>query len=121
MSNKSIGTAFEYEFCDMLAEHGYWAHRITPDIRGAQPFDIIAAKNGVPLAVDCKTCVANSFSMNRLEDNQIMAFELWLKCGNGEPFVAVKHKEKVYLIGYLELKKKGSVSLKERSDEWSLL
>ena len=121
MNNKALGTAFEQEFCGMLAEHGYWAHFIVPDIRGAQPFDIIAAKNGIPLAVDCKTCVANVFSISRLEDNQIMAFELWMKCGNGEPVIAVKHKEQVFLIGYLELKEKGSISLKERSAEWSLM
>ena len=119
MSNKSLGTAFEQEFCNKLATLGYWVHFIVPDARGAQPFDVIAAKDGRSYAYDCKTCVSKSFSIRRLEDNQVMAFEKWMKCGNDEPLVAVKHDNKVFLIGYKELKEKKSIRLDERTPEWS--
>lgn len=120
MSNKSLGTAFEKEFCNWLASHGYWVHFIVPDARGAQPFDIVAAKDGKAFAFDCKTCVSKTFSIGRLEDNQIMAFERWLKCGNENPQIAVKHDGKLFLISYLELKKEKSIKLDERIAVWNL-
>ena len=111
MNNKTIGNAFESEMVELLAERGYWAHFIVPDAAGRQPFDIIACKNGIPYAIDCKTCVANRFSIKRLEENQILAFEKWLQCGNTEPVVAVKHNDKVYLIPYRDLRSGNSVKI----------
>lgn len=117
MTNKKLGTEFEQQVCKKLAHEGYWVHFITPDARGAQPFDIVAVKNGKAFAIDCKTCVSNSISIKRLEDNQIMAFEKWLKCGNEMPLIAVKHDEMLYWIKYDELKNNGSISLKEMKGE----
>ena len=53
MSNKSIGTAFEREFAGLLAEKGFWVHRLQ-DNQNGQPFDIIAVKNGRAYAFDAK-------------------------------------------------------------------
>lgn len=114
INNKKLGTEFEHEVCDRLAQEGYWVHFITPDIRGAQPFDIIAVKNGLALAIDCKTCVSNTFNISRLEDNQVMAFEKWIDCGNSIPLIAVKHKEQIYWLRYDELKKCNSIKLGEQ-------
>lgn len=117
VSNKKLGTAFEREVCRRLAEYGYWVHFIMPDARGAQPFDIIAVRGGVPYAIDCKTCVAQSFSINRLEDNQVMAFDHWIKCGNSDPLIVALHNEKLYCISYSELKIKGKYKFKEGKNE----
>lgn len=114
VNNKRIGTAFEQEMCGILAKDGYWVHFIVPDARGAQPFDIIAVKDGKAIAIDCKTCVAGSFNISRLEDNQIFAFEKWITCGNGDPVIAVKHDGNIYKISYSELKEKKSIRLEER-------
>lgn len=111
MNNKKLGTQFEKDMCDMLSAKGYWVHFIAPDSRGAQPFDIIAVKDGKALAIDCKTCVADTFNISRLEDNQIMAFELWLRCGNEMPQVAVFHNNNIHLIPYCDLKEKKSIKL----------
>lgn len=111
MNNKKLGTEFEKQTCEWLASKGYWVHFIVPDARGAQPFDIIAVKNMKAIAIDCKTCVANRFNISRLEDNQIMAFEKWLQCGNEVPCVFVKHNSKVYCVPYSVLKMQESVSL----------
>lgn len=117
MNNKQIGNEFEKQVCDRLAQEGYWVHFITPDARGAQPFDIIAVREGKALAIDCKTCVAKSFNISRLEDNQIMSFEKWLKCGNEMPLVAVKHEGMLYWIEYEFLKSKVSIRLADLKGE----
>lgn len=114
VSNKKLGTAFEGEVCDLLSAEGYWVHFIVPDARGAQPFDIIAVKGNNSFAIDCKTCVSEVFNIRRLEDNQKSAFDKWLKCGNTDPMIAVKHKDKIYLISYSELKERKSVRLDGR-------
>ena len=113
MNNKKLGTAFEREVCEILAAEGYWVHFITPDARGAQPFDIIAVKNGRAIAIDCKTCVADTFSMKRLEYNQIFAFEKWLRCGNEMPWVMVKHGGNIYQVLYDRIKDGSSVKLEK--------
>lgn len=104
VNNKKLGTAFEHKVCNMLSDLGYWVHFIVPDARGAQPFDIIAVKDGRPYAIDCKTCAAKVFDIGRLENNQIFAFEKWMRCGNGIPVVVVEHDNHVYCIEYPVLK-----------------
>lgn len=111
MNNKKLGSQWEKDFCKMLADDGFWVHFITPDLRGAQPFDVIAVKDGMAYCYDCKTCAANTFNISRLEDNQVMAFEKWVACGNSNPNIAVLHKNKVYIISYAHLKEQGSVKL----------
>lgn len=112
MNNKRMGTDFEREMCKLLKEDGFWVHFISPDASGAQPFDIIAVKAGHALAIDCKTCVSRVFTMDRLEDNQKNAFSKWLLCGNPEPYIAIKHYGKIYLIGYRYLMFNGKVDLR---------
>lgn len=88
MSNKSAGTAFEREFAELLAEKGFWVHRLQ-DNQNGQPFDIIAVKNGRAYAFDCKDCTGRSFPLSRIEENQRMAMERWEECGNGTGYFAV--------------------------------
>lgn len=117
MNNKQLGTEWENDAVKILADNGFWAHFITPDKRGAQPFDIIAVRDCIAFAVDCKTLhdKTDVFDIGRLEPNQITSFERWLACGNGDPIIAVKHKGEIFPVSYLELKKKGKVRL-EKSD-----
>lgn len=113
MNNKALGTKWEKDFCKWLASKGWWVHFITPAPDGGQPFDVIAVKNGKALAIDCKTSAKATFSLNRLELNQIMSFNKWLKCGNLMPVVAVNYQGKLYFIKYDELKA-GYVDLRKR-------
>lgn len=113
MNNKALGTKWEKDFCKWLASKGWWVHFITPAPDGGQPFDVIAVKNGKALAIDCKTSAKVTFSLNRLELNQIMSFNKWVKCGNLMPVVAVKYQDNLYLIKYDELKA-GYVDLRKR-------
>ena len=115
MNNKQLGTEFEKQMLNLISKKGYWAHFITPDKRGAQPFDIIAVKDCMAIAIDCKTSKDHIFRLSRLEDNQIMAFEKWMACGNSSPWLAIKYNDEIYMVEYEILKKKGSVDLNERT------
>ena len=115
MNNKKLGTAFEKLVVQKIAEAGAWVHFLSPDERGAQPFDIIAVKNGVAMAFECKTLDEKSkwFPLSRLEDNQIMAFDKWLACGNLEPIICIEYKGDIKLVKYSHLKAEGKVNLDE--------
>lgn len=90
-------------------------HFIVPDSRGAQPFDVIAVKDGIGFAVECKTLSEDkkSFNISRLEDNQEMAFGKWRACGNTMPEIWVEHGDEIYRCPYDVLAKKGTVKLKD--------
>ena len=111
MNNKKLGTAFENEFCALLASKGWWVHFMAPSASGGQPFDVIACKDGSCMAFDCKTSASNIFRLTRLEDNQICAFEKWLACGNEEPYIAIKYNDHIYLIKYRRLKEYERINL----------
>lgn len=115
MNNKKIGSEFERKVCEILKSLGCWVHFMTPDARGAQPFDIIAVRNGIAYAIECKTLASNQkfFPITRLEDNQIMAFEKWIECGNSMPFIFVSHNGVIRPIRYDELKEKKKVRVSE--------
>lgn len=113
MNNKKLGIEWEKGLCDKLRKEGYWVHFITPDARGAQPFDIIVVKNGFAHAVECKTLAPSEkyFRINRIEENQRLAFEKWLACGNTMPIIAIKHGDEIKTINWDELRDKGKVEL----------
>ena len=113
MNNKKLGTDFEREMVNLLASEGFWVHFMSPASDGSQPFDLIFVKDGLAMAADCKTSSKRKFSIDRLEDNQIMAFEKWLRCGNLEPVIFVKYQNKVYTVYYKQLKEAGQVDLYE--------
>lgn len=100
---KKIGNDFEKRFAEMARAAGFFVLYITPNARGAQPFDFLIMRNGFAYPVDCKTCVADSFSLERVEDNQRLAFDHWLECGGLHPCFAVEHDNKVYMIPWREV------------------
>lgn len=114
MNNKQLGTAFERRVCELLKEQGYWVHFMSPDSRGSQPFDIITVKDGFAAAVECKTLDKSKkhFSIDRLEDNQRMAFDYWLSCGNTMPLIYVEYGDEIKVIEWGELKEKGKVEMR---------
>lgn len=101
MSNSKIGAAFERKLCRMLSEYGFWVHRVSQNIVGQQPADIIAVKNGKAYLIDCKVCCRDFFTLDRMEPNQRSAMELWMKCGNSIPFFALEDsKGCVFMLAY---------------------
>lgn len=113
MNNKLIGNRFEKEMCEILKQHGWWVHFLSPNEKGQQPFDIIAVRDDVPIAIDCKTSAKRVITMRRLEEDQKTAFNLWLARGNTRAFIAVKYNGKVYMIPFTYLEHEGAVDLEQ--------
>ena len=120
MNNKRLGTAFEREFCELLAARGFWVHFMSPSASGAQPCDIIACRGNVPFLIDCKTSAEKVFRINRLEYNQRLAFYAFQRAGNHNCWVAVKYREQVYMINYgiLDREKKVVLTHEFLFEEW---
>ena len=111
MNNKQKGSDFERRFCRYLGRLGFWVHFLSPDSTGAQPFDVIAVRRGNAYAIDCKTSVRKVFPGSRLEDNQVLAFQRWLDCGNTMPQIAVEYEGRVYLVPFCRLMNEEKVDL----------
>lgn len=102
-SNKKNGNRFEADFCELLAEHGFWAHNMVQNQVG-QPADVIAVKNGVPILIDCKECETNRFSLSRIEGNQEGAMTRWEQTGNEHCYFAMKLRDgSIYMVHFDEL------------------
>ena len=116
MNNKILGTKFEQRVCKLLKDKGYWVHFLAPGTKnGSQPFDIIAVKDGLAVAIECKTLSTSHkfFPIERLEDNQVSAFEYWLKCGNTMPLIFVEYGDDIKVIEWSDLKRRKKVPMHE--------
>lgn len=111
MNNKKLGTDFEHEMVERLKSVGFWVHFISPDHSGAQPFDLIFAKDSTACVADCKTSKDHIFRLERLEWNQQLAFEKWMNCGNQDPVIFVKYNDTIKIVRYSILKRVGKVDL----------
>ena len=102
MNNQKIGKAFEQEWIDHLQSLGMWAHFMNPAADGSQPFDVLAIDDsyGYPVvyAFDCKTLSGKRFPLDRVEDNQRLAFEALNRKGVSNTFFVIKTKTAIYRI-----------------------
>ena len=123
MNNKKLGTAFEQRICDKLKNAGYWVHFLTPDKRGAQPFDIIAVKDGLAVAIECKTLDVTQryFRISRLEENQKLALERWKACGNNYAYIVVEYGKTIVPIRYEELLESEKIDLWAKVSDASMM
>ena len=99
-SNRKNGSSFEKELCQSLSKCGFWVHLMTQNSQG-QPFDVIAARNGVSYPIDCKDCAKDIFKLERIEENQYSAMSLWRDTNNGESWFALRLSNgAVYMISF---------------------
>lgn len=103
MSNRAIGNSFEQELCEKLYAHGFWAHNMAQNKSG-QPADVIAVRNKVAYLIDCKVCSSDKFELRRMEENQELSMDLWLNCGNGQGWFAIKIEDEIYMLPVIVLK-----------------
>lgn len=103
MINKKLGNDFEHELCEIFADAGYWVHNFS-NRKNGQPADIIAVKSGGAYLIDAKVCSYDVFPFRRIEDNQQLAMDMWIECGNIEPYFALKARNEVYMVGYSTIK-----------------
>ena len=111
--NKKIGNDFEQELCEILADAGYWTHNFA-NRKNGQPADIIAVKNIKSYLIDAKVCSYEVFPFRRIEDNQRLAMDMWIECGNTTPYFALKCRNEIYMVSYETIKdliKKGKKQL----------
>lgn len=102
-TNKTIGNGFEQDFCDLLAKNGFWAHNAAQNKSG-QPADVFAVRDNTPYLIDCKVCEHDTFRLYRAEENQRLAMERWIECGNDKAFFAIKFGDEIYMLHYLLIK-----------------
>lgn len=113
MINKKLGNDFEQDLCEILADAGYWVHNFA-NRKNGQPADIIAVKNNRAVLIDAKVCTYERFTFKRIEDNQQLAMDMWIECGNTTPYFALKARNEVYMVSYVTIKdliKKGKKQL----------
>ena len=114
MVNRINGNRFEAEFCEELADKGYWAHNMAQNQSG-QPADIIAVRNQIAYLIDCKDCKNDRFPLSRIEPNQQTAMTMWTLSGNDTGWFALKLTDgNIYMLSYNTLdflKQSGKASL----------
>ena len=103
MINKKLGNDFEQELCEILADAGYWTHNFA-NRKNGQPADIIAVRSGGAYLIDAKVCSYEVFPFKRIEENQHLAMDMWLECGNIEPYFALKARNEIYMVSYVTIK-----------------
>ena len=75
--NRSIGNQFETEMCEILGQHGFWAHNMQQNSSG-QPADIIAIRGAYHVLIDCKHIAGDKgFPFSQIRDNQREAMKMF--------------------------------------------
>lgn len=121
LNNKKLGNKFEKDFMDLLAKKGYWVTFLEGKANiGSQPADLMACKNNIPYLIDCKTLSNKNgiFNLNRLEENQRLAYIKFRNCGNLNYYLAILWNNNIYIINLdnIDLNSK-SIKLKEYKPE----
>ena len=101
MSNIKDGLKFERELCQILSENGFWVHQVSQNSGGQQPADVFAVYLGIAYLIDCKVCSDDRFRFSRMEDNQRMAMDKWVKLKGTMPKFALKDsKGRIWMLDY---------------------
>lgn len=99
-SNKKMGNHFESVLCDILSDHGWWAHNMAQNETG-QPADVIAVKNNIAVLIDCKVCSNDTFPLSRVEGNQYGAMTMWKYKGNEYSYFAcLLSNGSIYMVDF---------------------
>jgi len=127
MDNRSVGGRFEQELCEILGEHGFWAHNMQQNKAG-QPSDIIAVKGKFHTLIDCKHIAGNDgFPFEQVRENQKFAMRMFQRRGGELGYFALKLPDDTIWLVSLErietLKGRGKKKLTDheiRTQTWSL-
>ena len=104
MGKKSYtnGRKFEEELCDYFSSQGYYVIYNEKGITGAQPCDIVIIKNNIAILVEAKNLDNKSgiFNLDRIEQNQVLAYNKFRSCKNTNFILAIKWKNNIWLIDF---------------------
>lgn len=118
MGKKSYenGKKFEEELCNFFANRHYYVVYNNKGISGSQPFDILIIRDNVCFAIECKNLENKNgiFNIDRIEENQLLAYNRFLECRNHNFILAILWNNNVYFVNFdlLEYYKK-SIDLKQ--------
>ncbi|WP_317366361.1 Holliday junction resolvase RecU [uncultured Tyzzerella sp.] len=118
MNNKLIGNDFEKEFALYLQDKGMFVYNL-PNKYTGQPFDIIAVKEYIFFAFECKHCKGNVFSLSRVEDNQMQALRKLEKAKSNNYFFVFKFNDEIKFCEASYIKDKLKTDNKIHKDELS--
>lgn len=96
MSNKSVGNKFEQEWCEILRDHGFWS-KAYPTGQG-QPADVEGVKDNEHFLFECKDCTSGNFNLSRVESNQILAYQYYAMCGNGNYYFVININDTICIV-----------------------
>ncbi|WP_250277228.1 Holliday junction resolvase RecU [[Clostridium] colinum] len=118
MNNKVIGNEFEKEFALYLQSKGMFVYNL-PNKHTGQPFDIIAVKGYIFFAFECKHCKGDTFSLSRVEDNQMQALRKLEKAKANNYFFVFKFDDEIRFCEASYIKDKLKIGKKVHKDELS--
>lgn len=91
---------------DKLYDIGYWVHLLeNKNYSNSQPADIIGIKGNETLVIDCKTLKneTGNFTLERLEENQILCFNKLKECGYRNYALAILYNNDVYFVPLIDV------------------
>ena len=96
------GKKFEQQLCEWFAKEGYYVIYNEKGVVGSQPCDIIIMKDNIATLVECKNLENSTgrFPLSRIEQNQLLSYRRFRKCGNFNYITAIKWKGNVYLVDF---------------------
>ena len=97
MSSKQAGDDFEKTIIHQLHERGWWTY-LTPSTVSGQPFDVIAIRRCLGVAMEIKHVAGHRFDLSRIEPNQRMALQDFMNRGN-HAFFVLGNSEETYVAG----------------------
>jgi hypothetical protein len=102
---KEIGNRREKEFANRMFNAGWWVHILANNTNG-QPFDIVMTKNNITWFLDVKNVATGDvFTLDRIEENQINAFDMLVRRGTTNCGLAIVFDDNVfYLLEYKMMK-----------------
>lgn len=118
MGKKSYtnGRKFEEALCKYFAEKDYYVIYNEKGVAGSQPVDIVIIKNNIATMIEAKNLENHNgiFNLDRVEQNQVLAYNRYRECQNYNFVLAIYHDNKVWFIdfGLLPLYNK-SIDLKQ--------
>lgn len=102
LKSQKLGAKFEVELCWWLRKNGYYPEYHEKSVSGSQNGDITAIRNNIAYKFECKnlTNKSGTFTLDRIEANQSLAYKTYRECGNTNFIVAILWNDNVYFIDF---------------------
>lgn len=102
LKSQKNGKKFEEELCWWFRKNGFYPEYHEKSVSGSQNGDITAIKNNIAFKIEAKNLDNSTgrFPLDRIEQNQSLAYKAFRECGNSNYVIAVKWNNNVYFIDF---------------------